>query len=184
MNKDLLQIFGLKSSLANLYRRKHTAYELKSFERSIARWQSLYNSADENSVWFIQDRLKEDSEKLERYSKRLAYLQQEAKAIREEEKTGIPRKETYKEYDKEAINSIPIVRILADAGVQIIPVSSRQSKCLCVAHNERNASMMINTEKNYVHCFSCGFGADVIKLYQHIHNVDFINALKELDSIL
>jgi len=54
-------------------------------------------------------------------------------------------------------------------------------KAYCIAHEENIPSM--DTRKNYCYCYSCGWHGDTIKLYQLLHKVSFIQAIKELNAI-
>jgi cell division protein FtsB len=179
MNRELFQIFGVTPLKANYFKRKVCISEIERLRLSINRWQSMYARAAAMSGWFINDRINERQAELDKLSKRLTFLKREMAHLKNPEDET--KKIKYIEYDKEAINAIPIIEILHDAGIDTFPAGSNRAKCLCMFHNETNPSMNINIDKNYVHCFSCGQSADVIKLYQQLHGVDFINALKELN---
>ena len=53
---------------------------------------------------------------------------------------------------------------------------------LCVAHADKNPSMWVIPQKGFVHCFSCGFHADVIDFIQHMRGVDFKEACRILGA--
>lgn len=55
------------------------------------------------------------------------------------------------------------------------------NKYICPFHNDKNPSMHYYPETNSLYCFSCGESADVIKLYQHLNNCSFIEAVKSLN---
>lgn len=50
---------------------------------------------------------------------------------------------------------------------------------LCPFHNDHNPSAYC--KNNYLYCFSCGTHADTIKLYMHLHNCDFKEAVNQLN---
>lgn len=52
----------------------------------------------------------------------------------------------------------------------------------CVAHNDTNASMTVSPQKGFVHCFGCGFHADVIDFIQEVENKDFKEACEFLNE--
>lgn len=60
---------------------------------------------------------------------------------------------------------------------KIVKINNR-GYALCINHSDSNPSMYC--KKNYAHCFSCGYTADVIQLHRDIHNVSFIEAVKSL----
>lgn len=49
---------------------------------------------------------------------------------------------------------------------------------ICPFHNDHNPSAYCN--KNYLYCFSCNEQADTIKLYMHLHNCSFKEAVAQL----
>lgn len=59
-------------------------------------------------------------------------------------------------YD-EVLNNANIRDVLSAYGLQIVG-----NKCICPFHDDRNPSMVINDKKQYVKCFACGAGANVI----------------------
>jgi hypothetical protein len=60
---------------------------------------------------------------------------------------------------------------------QIIEVNEK-GFAICPFHDDKNPSAFC--KNNYLHCFSCGENADVIKLYMHLNNTNFIQSVKEL----
>jgi putative DNA primase/helicase len=52
----------------------------------------------------------------------------------------------------------------------------------CVAHNDSNASMTVSPSKGFVHCFACGFHADVIDFIREVEGLDFKAAAEFLGS--
>ena len=58
--------------------------------------------------------------------------------------------------------------------------SNRQFYC-CPLHTEKTPSFVWYKNNNSWYCFgSCGAGGDSIDLYQRLHDVDFIQAVKAL----
>lgn len=55
------------------------------------------------------------------------------------------------------------------------------NKYLCIFHEDKNPSMHYYPETNTVFCFSCGESADSIKIYQHLNNCNFIEAVRQLN---
>ncbi|OAG27296.1 DNA primase [Thermodesulfatator autotrophicus] len=53
---------------------------------------------------------------------------------------------------------------------------------LCPFHADRKPSFTVNEERQIFHCFGCGAGGDVIAFYMKFHNLDFVEAVKELAS--
>lgn len=52
----------------------------------------------------------------------------------------------------------------------------------CVAHNDNNASMTVSPQKGFVHCFACGFHADIIDFIQEVEGLDFVKAAEFLGA--
>ena len=52
----------------------------------------------------------------------------------------------------------------------------------CVAHADTNASMTVSPQKGFVHCFACGFHADVIDFIREVEGLDFIPAAEFLGA--
>lgn len=57
-------------------------------------------------------------------------------------------------------------------------IEIKNNWALCPFHNDKNPSAYC--KNNYLHCFSCGETADTIKLYQHLFNCKFPEAIKAL----
>lgn len=51
---------------------------------------------------------------------------------------------------------------------------------LCPFHSEKNPSFTVSPEKQIFHCYGCKKGGDVISFWMEYHNVDFVQAVKEL----
>lgn len=52
----------------------------------------------------------------------------------------------------------------------------------CVAHNDNNASMTVSPQKGFVHCFACGFHADIVDFIREVEGLDFIKAAEFLGA--
>jgi len=52
----------------------------------------------------------------------------------------------------------------------------------CVAHNDSNASMTVSPQKGFVHCFACGFNADVIEFIEEVEGLGFVQACEFLGA--
>lgn len=52
----------------------------------------------------------------------------------------------------------------------------------CVAHADGTPSMSVSPQKNFVHCFACGFHADVIEFIQEVEHLDFKAACEFLGA--
>ncbi|MFI5323841.1 MAG: CHC2 zinc finger domain-containing protein [Thermodesulfobacteriota bacterium] len=59
-------------------------------------------------------------------------------------------------------------------------IEVNRKKALCIFHDDHRPSMSI--KDNRYHCFVCEAAGDVIDLYMHIHNCDFIEAVRALNE--
>lgn len=53
-----------------------------------------------------------------------------------------------------------------------------KDKCVCPFHDDSKPSMSYNAKQNFVYCFSCGTGGDVITFTEKYHKVSKIEAAK------
>ena len=60
-------------------------------------------------------------------------------------------------------------------------IELKRGKALCVFHPDTNPSMSV--KNNRYRCWSCGANGDAISLVQHLHNMDFIHAVKFLVGV-
>ncbi len=58
--------------------------------------------------------------------------------------------------------------------------SGRNYLGLCPFHADKKPSFTVNEERQIFHCFGCGAGGDVIAFYMKFHNLDFVEAVREL----
>lgn len=52
----------------------------------------------------------------------------------------------------------------------------------CPFHSEKTPSFSINTKKQTLHCFGCGWGGDVIEFTKKMFGLDFIGAICKLNT--
>lgn len=84
-----------------------------------------------------------------------------------------------KKFDTEAIIASTNLVELASRYVELKP-DGREYKGLCVNHADTDPSMFVVPEKQFVHCFSCGFHENAIGFLMHVEQIDFVNACKRL----
>lgn len=65
---------------------------------------------------------------------------------------------------------------------QYVPLTKKGNKyfCCCPFHNEKTASMCVNTDGQYYHCFGCNASGDVITFIMEIESVSYPDAVKIL----
>lgn len=65
---------------------------------------------------------------------------------------------------------------------QYVPLVKKGGKyfCCCPFHNEKTASMCVNTDGQYYHCFGCGVSGDVITFIMEMESVGYVDAVKIL----
>lgn len=56
-----------------------------------------------------------------------------------------------------------------------------KTKCISGTHEDKNPSM--SYKPNFVHCFSCGYHADSIKVAMQVKNLSFVEAVKWLAHV-
>lgn len=61
-------------------------------------------------------------------------------------------------------------------------------KALCIHHNESRPSMAYHSNSHSVHCYSCGYHADIVKAHATLrglhYKVDFLEIISELSEFL
>lgn len=55
--------------------------------------------------------------------------------------------------------------------------------CCCPFHQEKTASLHVDTEKNIWHCFGCGKGGDVFTFAMEMHNLSFYEAVRYVADV-
>lgn len=55
--------------------------------------------------------------------------------------------------------------------------------CCCPFHNEKTASLHVDTERNIWHCFGCGKGGDVFTFAMEMHNYSFYEAVRYVADV-
>ncbi len=65
---------------------------------------------------------------------------------------------------------------------QYVPLTKKGGKYFgcCPFHNEKTASMCVNTDGQYYHCFGCGASGNVITFVKEMESVGFYEAVKIL----
>lgn len=58
--------------------------------------------------------------------------------------------------------------------------SGNEFKGLCPFHPDKNPSFYVVPDKEFAHCFGCGWGGDVIKFVMDFKQIDFIEAVRML----
>ncbi len=76
---------------------------------------------------------------------------------------------------KEIVNIVDVI-----AEHVTLKRSGRNYLGLCPFHADRKPSFVVSEEKQIFRCFGCGAGGDVIGFYMRFHNLDFVEAVKEL----
>jgi DNA primase len=83
---------------------------------------------------------------------------------------------------KTLIKETPISSIVG----QFIPLkqNGHYHSGLCPFHPDKNPSLTVNDEKQMFMCFACDTGGDVITFVQKLKQIDFIESLREISSLL
>lgn len=58
----------------------------------------------------------------------------------------------------------------------------REQEACCPFHGERTGSFMVNDDKQFAHCFGCGWHGDVIKYLMERKSMTFIDVLRMLEA--
>ena len=80
---------------------------------------------------------------------------------------------------KEAIQQLDVERAKEYPLADLLNTQGKRGNVSCPFHQDRKPSFQI-TKKNTFSCHSCGEYGDSIDLYQKLHNVNFIDAVKAL----
>lgn len=77
-------------------------------------------------------------------------------------------------------SSVDIVDVI-DGYIGLKKSGSNYFGC-CPFHGENTPSFSVNQNKQFYHCFGCGAHGDVIGFIQDYLNIDFVDAVKIIDS--
>ncbi|MCX7910068.1 MAG: DNA primase [Endomicrobia bacterium] len=82
---------------------------------------------------------------------------------------------------KKLKESVDIIEVIS----KYIPNLKRSGKnyfTLCPFHSEKTPSFSIAPDKNLIHCFGCGYTADIIKFVQDIEHIGYYDAVEKIAS--
>lgn len=122
--------------------------------------------------WFWELRKEKVKEEQKKLLSRIHTLEFKLSDAEGWEEIGQP-----KGFNLDAIRAVPISDILNERPMR---KGGNRWYYKCIAHNEKTPSMVYYVDQNRVHCFGCGFSADVIGLVMAINNCDFKKACKIL----
>ena len=71
---------------------------------------------------------------------------------------------------------------LADAVQRYTQLTPKRGKICCPLHGEKTASFAIYPHNNTFYCFGCGASGDVIGFVRQYFNLDFVDALRRIDT--
>ena len=71
----------------------------------------------------------------------------------------------------------------ASRTVDFVKRSGITHYAVCPFHNEKTASLAVNTEENYFHCFGCGRSGNIYKWIQWTENLTFDQAVQKVANI-
>jgi DNA primase len=77
---------------------------------------------------------------------------------------------------KEKVDTLAIVQ-------QYLPNLKRSGKnyfALCPFHSERTPSFSVAPDKGIIHCFGCGYTADIIKFVQDMEHISYVEAVEKI----
>jgi DNA primase len=77
---------------------------------------------------------------------------------------------------KEKVDILAIVQ-------QYLPNLKRSGKnyfALCPFHSERTPSFSVAPDKGIIHCFGCGYTADIIKFVQDMEHISYVEAVEKI----
>jgi hypothetical protein len=58
-----------------------------------------------------------------------------------------------------------------------------RNKALCIFHPDKNPSLHYLPKTNRVKCHACGEGGDAIRVFMHLNNVNFIQAIRSMQYV-
>lgn len=71
----------------------------------------------------------------------------------------------------------------ASRSVDFVKHSGNTHYCVCPFHTEKTASMAINTDENYFHCFGCGRSGNIFNWIQLSEGLSFQEAVQKVANI-
>lgn len=71
----------------------------------------------------------------------------------------------------------------ASRSVDFVKHSGNTYYCICPFHTEKTASMAINTDENYFHCFGCGRSGNIFNWIQLSEGLSFPEAVQKVANI-
>lgn len=77
---------------------------------------------------------------------------------------------------KESIDIVEIVRNY----LPNLKSSGKNYFALCPFHSEKTPSFSVAPEKGLIHCFGCGYTADIIKFVRDIENISYYEAVEKI----
>lgn len=78
-----------------------------------------------------------------------------------------------------AIQELDVEQAKAHPIAELLNTQGKKGNVSCPFHQDRKPSLQIKKNNTFT-CYSCGEYGDSIDLYQKLHNVDFITAVKAL----
>jgi DNA primase len=86
----------------------------------------------------------------------------------------------YADSDKEKVRDAVDMVALVSARTELRRAGPGRYMGRCVFHEERSASMSVDSDRKLFHCFGCGIGGDVFRFVQETEGLDFVGALESL----
>lgn len=71
----------------------------------------------------------------------------------------------------------------ASRSVDFVKHSGNTHYCVCPFHTEKTASMAVNTDENYFHCFGCGRSGNIFNWIQLSEGLSFPEAVQKVANI-
>lgn len=76
--------------------------------------------------------------------------------------------------------TVPLADLCRQRGLVLEPHGSKDLKCRCPFHDDRDASFIVTPEKNLFHCLGCGIGGSVIDFVMKMDGLSFRHAFEVL----
>ena len=76
--------------------------------------------------------------------------------------------------------NVPLVELCRQRGLVLESHGSKDVKCRCPFHDDKEASFIVTPEKNLFHCMGCGVGGSVIDLVMKLDGLSFRHAVEVL----